>query len=398
LVAFAGIALVFLVDRAMARGRWPSWLVTGMAFGLAVLLKTTFVLFLVSVLGWMAWRSRGDGRAAIGAFARNAASLGCGVALLLAPAVARNVVVGAPPACLSSVAPITFLLANAEDYPPDEGFFLSRHASEILAKTDGQALPMVIETLRTHPGVSSYVRQLWGKFGSLWHWYEKPNNENFYYYRLHAPVLRVLPVTFLIVAPLSIVGLLLAAPRFREHASLYLLLMTSVAPLLAFYVLSRLRIPLVPALIPFAALTVVWIAERLRPRRWAPAAAGTVAILLVWLWTGRPLPPSWSLIRPRDYRVPYGTYWGPVEAAARDKGNWREAADVVGDSLRYEPAALRSVGPSHPPGSTDLVELSPFFAIIHERRAEDLTRAGDPSAAAVEERRAGALRAAVGGP
>ncbi len=243
LITFAGVALVFLVDRAAERGRWRSWLLAGVAFGLALLLRTTFLLMLAGVLAWMAWGTRPANAVGPRARARNAAALACGAALCLLPAVARNVAVGAPAACLSGVGPITFLAANAEDYPTDRGFWVSRHTAEIMVKADGRLLPVVVETLRTHPGPASYLRQLAAKFGAVWHWYEKPNNENFYYYRLHASVLRFLPVTFLLIAPLSAVGLVLAARRLRQHAALYLLVVTTVAQLLLFYVISRPPLP-----------------------------------------------------------------------------------------------------------------------------------------------------------
>ena len=396
LLAFAGMALVFLIERAMVRPAWRSWLAVGAAFGLAVLLKTTFLLFFLGVLAWMAWAAwRTGGRPAGRALARNATALVLGAVLLVSPAIARNVAVGAPATCLSSVGPITFLHANSEDYPPDEGFFISEHAAAILGRTDGRGLPVVIETLRTHPGPGSYLRQLWGKFASLWHWYEKPNNKNFYYYRLHAPVLARLPVTFLIVAPLAMVGLVLAAPRFRRHVSLYLLVATTIAQLLAFYVLSRLRIPLVPALLPFAAFTLTWIGARLREGRWVRAGAAAAAVVALSCWTMRPLPRGRSLIRPTDYKVPYLTYYFPIEAAARVSGDWREAAEVLAESLRYEPEALESVEVYH---ASERAELAAAFAEVHRRWAEDLVRAGDVAAAAVENRRADELLAAAGSP
>src|SRR3989442_1263607 len=49
LLAFAGMALVFLIERAMVRPAWRSWLAVGAAFGLAVLPKTTFLLFFLGV-------------------------------------------------------------------------------------------------------------------------------------------------------------------------------------------------------------------------------------------------------------------------------------------------------------------------------------------------------------
>jgi len=168
-----------------------------------------------------------------------------------------------------------------------------------------------------------------------------------------------------------------------------------MAQLLAFYVLSRLRIPLVPALLPFAAFTLTWIGARLREGRWVRAGAAAAAVVALSCWTMRPLPRDRTLIRPTDYKVPYLTYYFPIEAAARVSGDWREAAEVMAESLRYEPEALESAEVYH---ASERAELAAAFAEVHRRWAEDLVRAGDVAAAAVENRRADELLAAAGSP
>ena len=144
--------------------------------------------------------------------------------------------------------------------------------SRILAESGNRFVPAILGTLRTHPSVWGYLRQLGGKLAWTWHWYEIPNNENFYYYRLHSAVLRYLPVTFFILAPLGILGLLVAAPRFVSCGTLYCLVLTSFIPLITFYVLSRFRAPLMAALIPFAALSLWRTCEWIIHREWRKAA------------------------------------------------------------------------------------------------------------------------------
>ncbi len=383
-IVFAGLGIVFFAEQAAARGTWRWWLLAGLASGIGILLKSTFFLLGFGLLCLIAWRLRKS----LANLARSAAALAGGVAICLLAVLARNLAVGSPPLALESVGALAFICANAEDYPPQECFFLSRHVPRILGTTGGRMLPSIIETLRTHGSLGSYLRQLWGKLESLWHWYEKPNNSNFYYYRLHAPVLRFLPVTFCVIAPLSIVGLLLAAPRFEGCASLFLLVASSAAPLLLFYVLSRFRAPLLAALLPFAALAVARGAEWIARKHWGRAAALFAALVALSLWTMRPLSAERTLIRPADYAVPYGIYYDELDREAQKAGDWRRAADILGKALRHEPPELREIGPSRPAQTLKESQLAAFFAKIHQRYAGALAKSGEAQAASGEERRA----------
>jgi len=49
-----------------------------------------------------------------------------------------------------------------------------------------------------------------GKLQASFSWFEIPNNVNFYFYREQAPELFVTFVSFLIIAPLALAGIILA--------------------------------------------------------------------------------------------------------------------------------------------------------------------------------------------
>jgi hypothetical protein len=236
----------------------------------------------------------------------------------------------------------------------------------------------------------------------VWHWYEKPNNSNFYYYRLEAPVLAFLPATFAVIAPLAIAGLALAAPRLAFHGSLYLLVLTTIAQMLAFYVISRFRVPLHAALIPFAAFTVVRAATWARERRWLRCATVAAAVAAISFWTLRPLPPGQSLIRPADYSVPFQYYYARVVEEAKARGDRSGADALVARTLRLEPDFVRAIGPGRPPRNRDEALFASLFANAHGIRSETLAGLGRTGEAKEEERRALELdaiaRAALGMP
>jgi 4-amino-4-deoxy-L-arabinose transferase-like glycosyltransferase len=392
LIIFMGLVLVQVTDVALERNTWPWWLLTGLTCGLAFLLKTTFLLFWLGIfvlISYHYWRYRW-------VLLRNAAILTFGLAICLLPLAARNVAVGVPVLSLESIGPITFIMYNAEDFNhPPGAIFALRHAARIMEQASGSLSTAVIETLKTYPSSWSYLETLWVKFSLLWHWYELPNNANFYYYRLYSPVLQYLPVTFYILAPLSIVGLLIAVGRRIPCGPLFLGVFVNIATLLVAVPLSRYRVALMALLIPFAALTVVQITTWLRTRKRLPALVALSALILVSWWTMRPLPLYLPLIRPVDYLVALETYYIPLEQAALREQDWQRGSEILAESLRYQPTAVQQMGPSRPARSPVEANMASFYARIHQDYTLALKMTGQTEAALQEQRRAAELRQAM---
>jgi hypothetical protein len=360
-----------------------------------VVLKSTAALFVAALACWVAvrwWRAR---KALPDALARAAAAV-LGVAIFIAPVAARNAAVGAPLLSLSSVGPVAFLFANVSDYDPEKGFSVSsEHAARILSATHGRAWPTVVETLRTHtPG--SYASQVLAKLASVWHWFEKPNNTSFYFFRLEAPVLRFLPVTFALLGPLALVGLFLGLGRLRERLTLYLFTAATLGTMLLFYVLSRFRIHLVPALIPFAALTVASLFHALRARRMGRALVMALAVFIAGAWIWRPLPEWRAPIRPVDYIMAQEVHYGPESKSALDAGDADRAAWILERSLRFQPPGVLELGPEAKAMNAQEAGLGRYYATIHDRYALALERSGDPRGARKAAARARELREACG--
>jgi 4-amino-4-deoxy-L-arabinose transferase-like glycosyltransferase len=375
MLGVVGLLLIFLIQRVRDKSTWSRWAILGAVCGTAILLKTSLAPFVVMALGILAWNGRKAPRELLPRLGAAVA----GVLLAMSPAIARNIYAGAPAFGLSSVGAVTFVCANAQDYADDSEpftgeFFPSKYTAQIMGDSDGKFLPAVGAALRTHPDVASYVRQLWRKFDLLCQWHEVPNNSNFYYYRIHAGVLRALPVTFFLLGPLALAGIAIALPRWRQCWPLLILLASMLPVLLAFGVLSRLRIPAVGPLIPLAALTVgvalqwVWTRNAVR----LAILIGCLAVL--FLWMGRPLPQEVPLIRNWDYAFPYKTYYDPnvQEAYARDDPSG--AAAWLADSLQYEPAFVGELDSAHPAVSIYYGDVAAFFRSIRRQYADALRR------------------------
>ncbi len=386
---FAALGLVAMLEWALPRASWRPWLVLGLAFGTALLLQTIFALLLAGAVPLLGLRSPGPGVARAG----RGAALAAGVLLALAPATARNVAVGVPPFALSSVGPLVFLAANTVGYVPEEGFGIDDHVPGIMSDSDGDATTMVRAALATHPGIGSYLGQLGRKLAAAWSWYEVPNNTNFYYYRLRSRVLALLPVTFALLSPLALLGLALALPRMRQLAAPYLLAAALLAPLLVFYVLSRFRVSLAVAVIPFAAAAVVTLLRWATEGRWGRCAAALAALVALGAWTWRPLGPSRALIRRADWVVPLEVYYAPRMEDDFRRRDWRAAAALLDHALALEPPEVTALRAGEPPPDDVAVQYASVFGMVHFRLSQALERAGDAGRAAEESRVARALLA-----
>jgi 4-amino-4-deoxy-L-arabinose transferase-like glycosyltransferase len=224
-VMFAGLAIVWLAmlaHDASPQSKWR-WLVTGLAIGVAMLLKSQFLLLLAGLLALMAIEHRAKMRTMI----RPAAMMVIGAAAALSPLMIRNLAIGFAPLAGAGNGGPSIVLSGAED-ATSMSWGLD-HVGEIMDRTGGGLGSTMLATLQTHDSAGSVLNLMWGKFRALWHWYEFPNNENFYYGQLVAPVLEWMPVTWVVIAPLGVIGLVLGATRWRVAGPLFVLVICNIA-------------------------------------------------------------------------------------------------------------------------------------------------------------------------
>jgi tetratricopeptide (TPR) repeat protein len=150
------------------------------------------------------------------------------------------------------------------------------------------------------------------------------------------------------------------------------LVTSSVAPLVIFYVLGRFRAPLLAALLPFAALATVELVRYATRRRFLPLAAALVAVLALAGWSGRPLTER-PMIRLADWLVPYGVRYDPEIRAALAAGDPARASAACLEFLQQIPAS--AAGSQADRGA---------FASMHVDCASMLREGGQPSQAKVQ--------------
>lgn len=285
LVAALVLAVAHLVERPE---RWR-FFATGALFGLLVLNRENSLLVAPVFAGWVLWRFRPRFRLAAWWLA--------GVAIALAPAVAHNAWVGGEFLVTTAQFGPNLYIGNhpgaTGSYVPlrpgrGDASFERRDAVEIAEAATGRSLTSsevsnywrdrAWDWIRTDP--AAFVRLLGRKLGLAWSGSEAMDTEDQATHAEYSPILRVSsPVFhFALVAPLALLGIWWARPRWPDVGVLAAMALTYTASLVLFYVVARYRLPLVPLVAPFAGLA---LAEA--PARWREATpasrVATVAAL-----------------------------------------------------------------------------------------------------------------------
>lgn len=333
-LTFTGLLLVYLLDILILQKHWKWWLGYGVLVGVCMLLKSVYSLWLLYALGLMAltyWRTP-----------KQAVKFGLllivGMYIGRAPLVVRNLAVGLSANSSSAYAATNFIIPNLKGYNVKTGAVDAAVYTDLMLQTGGKMSLAIPKTIQTHDNIGSYLQLLWQKFNASWNGYEIADNANFYYYRLHAPILKYLFFSFYWIAPLGIIGFFLALFQYKQFwQPIYAFAILQIALLTAFFVLSRLRIPLLTIMIPFAAYSLYYLWQN---KSWKSGMA-VVGMLILAYWVHQPL--TTSKIRHADYVVPYQVYYQPLLQTMDQQENWEEAVVVMENFLQYQPQEIAAL-------------------------------------------------------
>lgn len=286
-------AALFALSRSLLRGG-GAWMATGFLLGLAALVRGNILLFIPVLAAWVLFTlptppSTGPGRSGPRGLHvpsprawRSVAGLLLGVMLVLGPTALRNRLVGGEWVLTTSQGGQNFYIGNNPTnrdgrYDPlpfvganpkyeEKGFAneASRRAGHPLRPTEVSRFWFreASRWIATHP--ADWARLMWLKLRNYWGAYEVPDNLDYYLYREHAPVLRLPLPGFGLLAPLGLLGMGLAWRRRGWPRALTLFILVYSASVILFFVFSRYRIAMLPALFPFAGLALMEIYRRTR--------------------------------------------------------------------------------------------------------------------------------------
>jgi 4-amino-4-deoxy-L-arabinose transferase-like glycosyltransferase len=340
-LVFFSLLNVWTFDRALERRTWQAFAVAGATLGIAYLFQSTFSLFLVGILAIYAFLERQR----LPVLARNAGTCIAAFLLIFSPVVIRNAMVGAPLTSISSVGAITFLAANVKEAKTISSWYPEKEKCvPLMDKYNGELGPAAIEAMGQH-SLGDYLSLVKGKMTALISGIEFSSNENYYFYRLHAPVLTWAFIRFSLLFALGLPGILFAIYHRKQAWGLYMGLLMQMAILIGFYVCGRLRTPMAALLIPFGAYAIVQAFTIFKSRK-EGAIKLAVAALSFYLFYYLQVNYQ-TFLRSVDYSVLYDKYFLPRMDEYGLKQDWVPASKIHQEFMKYEPEFTKSLRPGN---------------------------------------------------
>jgi tetratricopeptide (TPR) repeat protein len=265
--------LLWALAAARNRPGLRLWLVSGLLLGILALLRENALLLLPFLLPLAAGRG----------FLRRSGVLAAGLAFALLPVAVRNGLVGGDFLPTTSQGGVNFYIGNN---PEADGTYRPivpgkqipalerREPVRIAERETGRRLsPAEVSSFWMRKALSwaaadpaGFLRLQLRKAGMFWSWYEQPDAVDYYWVRRRSPALRwPAPVEFGAVTLLALAGLWLVRRNPGPFAPALLFALGWMLSTVAFFLFSRYRLPVVPALMILAAVPLARLSER--PRR-----------------------------------------------------------------------------------------------------------------------------------
>jgi 4-amino-4-deoxy-L-arabinose transferase-like glycosyltransferase len=181
----------------------------------------------------------------------------------------------------------------------------------------------------SHPDFA--VEMIWRKLQLVLNDYEVPDNSDYYFLARYSPVLRWTPLSFGWLLPFAALGIL-SSWRRRESQLIAAVLLIYVATIVAFFVVGRFRLLVVPLLIVYAALGFGWLVRQAREPKRRRVVLGLAAVWLVVClpFTLRELPFP-------DRQVSGATNWRNLGSMQAQLGRFDAAAGSYERALALQP-------------------------------------------------------------
>jgi len=228
---------------------------------------------------------------------RMCAVFAAGVAAVVLPITIRNAAVGGDFVPVTSNAGLNLYIGNHE---AATGAYVKPEGLDVFTDPEGRTIAEAAAGRELRPSEVSawwagragrYIADNPGRFAAnllrkaffFWSVYEVPQIEHLAFEKRYSALLRIPSPSFGIICPLGVMGIILAVRRRRSAQLLLLYVLTYSLTIISFFVVARYRLPMVPALMVFAAFTIVWLVRagvRGQYRKLAPVVIGIALLIL----------------------------------------------------------------------------------------------------------------------
>jgi tetratricopeptide (TPR) repeat protein len=317
------------------------FLLGGLVMGVSALGNASILAFgIPAVVFLLAY-----GKERLGRRAQRALLLAAGAAIVVIPVTIRNYAVGRDFVPITSNAGLNFYIGNHERAM---GAYVKPEGLDVYTDPTGAS---IAETAEGRPLKPSEVSQYWsgrawhfirsqpGEFFSnlarkaffFWSVFEVPQIEHLQFERRYSWILRIPSPTFGIVCPLGILGIALSLKRRKEAYLLFLFVLAYSLTIIAFFVVARYRLPMIPALLVFAGYTISWWIRRAGGRAYRALALSGIGFVALYV-----------LVHANFYRVDpmsgFAQSYYRLGLVYEKHHEWPQAIDSYRNAVKADPS------------------------------------------------------------
>jgi 4-amino-4-deoxy-L-arabinose transferase-like glycosyltransferase len=296
-----------------------------------------------------------------------------GFLIILSPLIFRNYKVGTPLMSVAGHGAIVFITGNQKSVEPTQIFTVKEDLTAIiLAKTDAQTLPSIVESIKSHDSIWDYLGLIIGKFFAIFHWVEIHNNINYYFYQQLTPILQWTCVTNFIIAPFGLVGLVLAFKRYRfKLLSLYAMFFVCFFPMLIGLVFGRFRVNLLVILILLSGflmseLIKMYSEKNTKIKFWLGF------LLFTFLITSNARIAKFTPVQAWEYELAYNHFYLNDIKQNALKNKPEKCLELIDNYLHLQPSFLKNLNSTQKTNDIEEKYIAYFFINIYEMKAKIL--------------------------
>ncbi len=289
-ITFLNTLLVLLMFTGRSRSGVAKGAAVGAVFGMSVLTKPNIAIMLPALAYWLWDVGRTKECASVVVpnqrflvLLQLAGGFLAGFLLVMSPLWVRNYKANAEIFSISRRGPLEFVEGN---YPgsPAAGWRLPEPVHEITTEESGsKLLPAIKNTLLLYKDRPlGFVERQVDKTLAFLSGYEPPNNLNYYVEKEYVPLLRFFPAWPHLLAA-AVLGIGFVWRKRTEAFALYSYVILYSLVTIAFYVLGRFRVPLVPVLCVFAGAGIWGLVTLIREKKWTRVGLAAAVMTGVFL-------------------------------------------------------------------------------------------------------------------
>lgn len=258
MLVFLTVLLVFSLLWISKTKRIAIWLIPGFVLSLLILCRPNNIILVLFILIWIVYITIKNKKLLIGRFM----CFFFGVLFALTPLFIRNHIVGVNLFSMSSQG-VNAFISGHDSRSPGYGFYYIQDDT-YSGKNQIQTCFNILKTAFKTP--SKWFMQQIKKSIAFWNGYEIPNNSNFYLSRKFSSLLSLPLPGFVFIASMGIIGIIVSIRNWQKYLLVYLIIIGCFCSVMAFYILSRFRQPIVPFLILFTGFFIDWLWKKAKDK------------------------------------------------------------------------------------------------------------------------------------